>query len=357
MVSYTKARAQSIGLSCEIGLMERPERLIVLIAGATFHAHDPGHGRAGGAHQPHRAPAHLLHAPRHGRRGPRETMATVPAAPPEPARAMRPSASRARSPRALAGSWPAAGSEADAAAWYPDPEALTPGLAAAASCRWSRWGRIHRPAGALHDRRWRRTGPTGRGGREFGDARLDRACRSRTTRCSTAPTALAPGPDPAARRLGDPGVDAPPAAGPPAPPRSAARRRESERGGRSGRGGRLYRRFLDRYPDHADARRPASAWPRRSMAAGRSGRGGARLRASCGSPPAGHARGGGRAAAEGAGRPGASPRRLLTPRERAGAGGAAPGRRPERHRAIAESEALLAEGSALISGAAPSGSC
>ena len=36
MVSYTKARAQSIGVACEIGLMERPERLIVLIAGATF---------------------------------------------------------------------------------------------------------------------------------------------------------------------------------------------------------------------------------------------------------------------------------------------------------------------------------
>jgi hypothetical protein len=36
MVSYTKARAQSIGVSCEIGLMERAERLIVLIAGATF---------------------------------------------------------------------------------------------------------------------------------------------------------------------------------------------------------------------------------------------------------------------------------------------------------------------------------
>ncbi len=41
MVSYTKARAQSIGLSCEIGLMERPERLILLIAGATFHALTP----------------------------------------------------------------------------------------------------------------------------------------------------------------------------------------------------------------------------------------------------------------------------------------------------------------------------
>jgi CDP-diacylglycerol--glycerol-3-phosphate 3-phosphatidyltransferase len=37
MTSYTKARAQSIGVSCEIGVMERPERLIALIAGATFH--------------------------------------------------------------------------------------------------------------------------------------------------------------------------------------------------------------------------------------------------------------------------------------------------------------------------------
>ena len=36
MVSYTKARAQSVGVDCQIGLMERPERLIVLIAGAAF---------------------------------------------------------------------------------------------------------------------------------------------------------------------------------------------------------------------------------------------------------------------------------------------------------------------------------
>ncbi|HEY7868041.1 MAG TPA: CDP-alcohol phosphatidyltransferase family protein [Methylomirabilota bacterium] len=41
MVSYTKARAQSIGVSCEIGLMERPERLIVLIVGVTFHVLTP----------------------------------------------------------------------------------------------------------------------------------------------------------------------------------------------------------------------------------------------------------------------------------------------------------------------------
>ena len=41
MTSYTKARAQSIGVPCEIGLIERPERLIVLIAGATFNLLTP----------------------------------------------------------------------------------------------------------------------------------------------------------------------------------------------------------------------------------------------------------------------------------------------------------------------------
>src|SRR6266508_2068651 len=36
MTSYTKARAQSIGVRCDIGVVERPERLIALIAGAVF---------------------------------------------------------------------------------------------------------------------------------------------------------------------------------------------------------------------------------------------------------------------------------------------------------------------------------
>lgn len=36
MVSYTKARAQSIGVQCEIGLMERPERIIGLVVGGLF---------------------------------------------------------------------------------------------------------------------------------------------------------------------------------------------------------------------------------------------------------------------------------------------------------------------------------
>jgi len=37
MVSYTRARAESIGTTCDIGLMERGERMLVLIAGALFH--------------------------------------------------------------------------------------------------------------------------------------------------------------------------------------------------------------------------------------------------------------------------------------------------------------------------------
>ena len=36
MVSYTKARAESIGVECNVGFMERPERMICLIAGAVF---------------------------------------------------------------------------------------------------------------------------------------------------------------------------------------------------------------------------------------------------------------------------------------------------------------------------------
>jgi phosphatidylglycerophosphate synthase len=41
MVSYTKARAQSIAVACDIGLMERPERMIVLIGGALFNLLTP----------------------------------------------------------------------------------------------------------------------------------------------------------------------------------------------------------------------------------------------------------------------------------------------------------------------------
>jgi soluble lytic murein transglycosylase len=41
MVSYTKARAESIGVECDVGLMERPERLICLITGAMFDVMEP----------------------------------------------------------------------------------------------------------------------------------------------------------------------------------------------------------------------------------------------------------------------------------------------------------------------------
>ncbi len=34
LVSYAKARAQGLGVTCEVGLMERPERMILLMAGA-----------------------------------------------------------------------------------------------------------------------------------------------------------------------------------------------------------------------------------------------------------------------------------------------------------------------------------
>jgi CDP-diacylglycerol--glycerol-3-phosphate 3-phosphatidyltransferase len=36
MVSYIRARAESVGVECKVGLMERGERLLVLIAGAIF---------------------------------------------------------------------------------------------------------------------------------------------------------------------------------------------------------------------------------------------------------------------------------------------------------------------------------
>jgi CDP-diacylglycerol--glycerol-3-phosphate 3-phosphatidyltransferase len=36
MVSYTRARAESVGVDCRVGLMERGERLVTLIAGALF---------------------------------------------------------------------------------------------------------------------------------------------------------------------------------------------------------------------------------------------------------------------------------------------------------------------------------
>ena len=36
MVSYIRARAEAVGQSCEVGLTERPERMVILIVGALF---------------------------------------------------------------------------------------------------------------------------------------------------------------------------------------------------------------------------------------------------------------------------------------------------------------------------------
>jgi len=41
MVSYTKARAESIGVACNVGFMERPERMICMIAGAVLDLLEP----------------------------------------------------------------------------------------------------------------------------------------------------------------------------------------------------------------------------------------------------------------------------------------------------------------------------
>lgn len=43
LVSYTRARAEGLGLECKVGVMERPERLLMLLAGALLgHRFMPG---------------------------------------------------------------------------------------------------------------------------------------------------------------------------------------------------------------------------------------------------------------------------------------------------------------------------
>jgi CDP-diacylglycerol--glycerol-3-phosphate 3-phosphatidyltransferase len=41
MVSYTRARAESLIGTCKVGFMERPERLVLLIIGAIFNRMAP----------------------------------------------------------------------------------------------------------------------------------------------------------------------------------------------------------------------------------------------------------------------------------------------------------------------------
>jgi CDP-diacylglycerol--glycerol-3-phosphate 3-phosphatidyltransferase len=41
MVSYTRARAESLIESCKVGFMERPERIVLIIIGALFNRMAP----------------------------------------------------------------------------------------------------------------------------------------------------------------------------------------------------------------------------------------------------------------------------------------------------------------------------
>ena len=50
MVSYTRARAESVDVECRVGFMERGERMLVLIAGRALRPPDPrdlGRSRVG----------------------------------------------------------------------------------------------------------------------------------------------------------------------------------------------------------------------------------------------------------------------------------------------------------------------
>jgi CDP-diacylglycerol--glycerol-3-phosphate 3-phosphatidyltransferase len=38
MVSYTRARAEALGVECKVGLMQRPERIVLLVIGSLLGA-------------------------------------------------------------------------------------------------------------------------------------------------------------------------------------------------------------------------------------------------------------------------------------------------------------------------------
>ena len=72
MVSYARARAESLIPLCKVGFMERPERLVLLIIGGMFNRMAPG--ALGDRHRfhHHRHPPHLLHLARN-QSGPHST--------------------------------------------------------------------------------------------------------------------------------------------------------------------------------------------------------------------------------------------------------------------------------------------
>ena len=71
MVSYTRARAEALGVECTVGIATRPVRVVVLSIGLVFakgagvlddRVARPGHLRYGGAHGAHRGAARVARA-------------------------------------------------------------------------------------------------------------------------------------------------------------------------------------------------------------------------------------------------------------------------------------------------------
>ena len=72
MVSYTRARAEALGVECKVGIATRPVRVVILSIGLVFakgagvldiELLAPGHLRYGGAHGAHRGAARVARAP------------------------------------------------------------------------------------------------------------------------------------------------------------------------------------------------------------------------------------------------------------------------------------------------------
>ena len=110
MVSYTRARAEALGVECKVGIATRPVRVVILSIGlifaqgaslGNFELLAAGRVRAGGAQRDHGRPAHLARAARAvarrcdlaARRSSlsRRRVDGMPAVPPEKQRAAGPS--------------------------------------------------------------------------------------------------------------------------------------------------------------------------------------------------------------------------------------------------------------------------
>ena len=90
MVSYTRARAEALGVPCKVGLATRPVRVVILSAGLVFaKGASLGHFELlapavyvlAGLAAPNRHAAHLVRAPPAARRARRERLASARASP------------------------------------------------------------------------------------------------------------------------------------------------------------------------------------------------------------------------------------------------------------------------------------